>query len=617
MTETTSANDSFEQLLDHLRQARGVDFTAYKRTSLRRRVQKRMQVVGVQTFDAYVDYLELHQEEFEALFNTILINVTTFFRDPEVWSYLDTAILPQLLADRGPSRPLRVWSAGCASGQEAYSIAMLLAERYGIEGLRDHVKIYATDVDDEALKEGRRATFGSRDVEELPPGFREKYFNGDGNGISLNRDLRRAVMFGRLDLLQDAPISRIDLLLCRNTLMYFNAEAQARILNRFSFSIDANGVLALGRAEMLFSHGALFAPVDLQRRVFRVVTKANHRERIGPLGLIGRDVMSNGSAAHSRLRQAAFDSDAAAQIIVDPAGVLVSISGGAREQLSLGPADLGRPLQELEISYRPVDLRSAIDRVAAEKREVVIKEVHHFVAGHPRYFEVTVAPIFDEHRSLLGTRIVFADSTAFHHLQSELTASKQELETAYDELQSTNEELETTNEELQSTVEELETTNEELQSTNEELETMNEELQSTNEELQTMNDELRTRSVDADLMNAYLESVFASLRSGVAVLDREYRVQVWNRRAEDLWGVRSDEVVGVQFLTLDIDLTVAQLAQTLRSVMNGEQNLMEKTIPALTRRGRTIDCLVSVTPLHSSDGNTAGAVILMDEAGHA
>jgi len=295
----------------------------------------------------------------------------------------------------------------------------------------------------------------------------------------------------------------------------------------------------------------------------------------------------------------------------------VSISGGAREQLSLGPADLGRPLQELEISYRPVDLRSAIGRVAAEKREVVIKEVHHFVAGHPRYFEVTVAPIFDEHRSLLGTRIVFADSTAFHHLQSELTASKQELETAYDELQSTNEELETTNEELQSTVEELETTNEELQSTNEELETMNEELQSTNEELQTMNDELRTRSVDADLMNAYLESVFASLRSGVAVLDREYRVQVWNRRAEDLWGVRSDEVVGVQFLTLDIDLPVAQLAQTLRSVMNGEQNLMEKTIPALTRRGRTIDCLVSVTPLHSSDGNTAGAVILMDEAGHA
>ena len=606
--------DNFEQLLEHLRQTRGFDFTAYKRTSLRRRVMKRMQSVGVQTFDAYIDYLELHQEEFEALFNTILINVTSFFRDPEVWSYLDSVILPQLLTNRGPSRPLRVWSAGCASGQEAYSVAILLAERYGIEALRDYTKIYATDIDDEALKEARRATFGERDLQELPPGFREKYFTGDGDRTSLNRDLRRAVMFGRLDLLQDAPISKIDLLLCRNTLMYFNAEAQARILSRFSFSIDTNGFLTLGRAEMLFSHGAMFMPVDLQRRVFRVIAKAHHRDRIGSPGLTGPEAMSNGSSTHTLLRQAAFDSDSVPQIIIDQGGRLVSISGGAREQLALSVADLGRPLQELEISYRPVDLRSAIDRVGAEKRDVVLKEVHHVVGGHPRYFEVTVAPVFDEQHTLLGVRIIFADATALHHLQSELSASKQELETAYDELQSTNEELETTNEELQSTVEELETTNEELQSTNEELETMNEELQSTNEELQTMNDELRTRGVDSDLMNAYLESVFASLRSGVAVLDRDYRVQVWNHRAEDLWGVRSDETVGTQFLTLEIGLPVAQLAQSLRAVMNGEENLIEKTIPALSRRGRTIDCLVSVTPLHSAEGKTTGVIILMDDS---
>jgi two-component system, chemotaxis family, CheB/CheR fusion protein len=239
--------------------------------------------------------------------------------------------------------------------------------------------------------------------------------------------------------------------------------------------------------------------------------------------------------------------------------------------------------------------------------------VHHFVAGHARYFDVAVTPILDQAGALLGIRIVFADSTSLHHLQSELTASKQELETAYDELQSTNEELETTNEELQSTVEELETTNEELQSTNEELETMNEELQSTNEELQTMNDELRTRSVDADLMNTYLESVFSSLRSGVAVLDREYRIQIWNRRAEDLWGVRGDEAVGTQFLTLDIGLPVGQLAQSIRSVMNGEQPIAEKSIASLTRRGRTVDCLVTITPLNS-EGATNGVIILMDEA---
>ena len=613
MAERSEA-ETFEQLLEHLRQTRAFDFTAYKRTSLRRRAMKRMQTVGVETFDAYLDYLELHPEEFEALFNTILINVTTFFRDPDVWAYLDGVILPQLLDQRRDGEPLRVWSAGCASGQEAYSLAMLLAERFGIEGVRDRAKIYATDVDDEALKEGRRATFGARDLEELPPGFRDKYFSPDGSGTSLNRELRRAVMFGRIDLLQDAPISRIDLLLCRNTLMYFNADAQARILSRFSFSLDTNGFLVLGRAEMLFSHTALFMPVDLQRRIFRVIAKANHRDRLAPLALAGRDAMPNGSVPSTRLRLAAFEADAAPQLIVDTSGMLVAISAGAREQLNLTSTDVGRPLQELEVSYRPVDLRSALDRVAADQREVVLKEVHHFVAGHPRYFDVTVTPILGDGRAVIGTRIVFADSTSFHHLQLELTASKQELETAYDELQSTNEELETTNEELQSTVEELETTNEELQSTNEELETMNEELQSTNEELQTMNDELRIRSVDADVMNAYLESVFSSLRSGVAVLDREHRVQVWNRQAEDLWGVRADEVIGTQFLTLDIGLPVGQLAQTIRSIMLGEQTLVERTLPSLTRRGRTIDCLVSVTPLHLSNGEPAGVVILMDGA---
>src|SRR6478736_2493296 len=147
MSERSDA-ESFEQLLEHLRQTRGFDFTAYKRASLRRRAMKRLQSIGVESFEAYVDYLELHPEEFEALFNTILINVTTFFRDPEVWAYLDTVILPQLLDESRGSAPLRLWSAGCASGQEAYSIAMLLAERVGIERVRDRAKIYATDVDD-------------------------------------------------------------------------------------------------------------------------------------------------------------------------------------------------------------------------------------------------------------------------------------------------------------------------------------------------------------------------------------------------------------------------------------------------------------------------------------
>jgi two-component system, chemotaxis family, CheB/CheR fusion protein len=602
---------SFEQLLEHLRQTRGFDFTAYKRTSLMRRVTKRMHVVDVPTFDAYLDYLQLHPDEFLPLFNTILINVTSFFRDPDLWSYIESDIIPQLLERRSPSEPLRIWSAGCAAGQEAYSVAMLLAERLGIEGLRDGTKIYATDIDEDALAEGRRATFHTRDLEGLPPGFAEKYFAVEGDRAVINRELRRAVMFGRIDLLQDAPISRIDLLLCRNTLMYFNADAQRRILSRFSFSLNSDGFLVLGRAEMLFSHTAMFAPVDLPRRVFRVVARANNRDRIGTPGT-GRDNMANEVTSQMRLKQAAFEADPTPLLIVDSLGVLISASAGARQQFGIRAADVGRPLQELEVSYRPADLRSAIDRVAAERHEIVLRDVQQFGTGQPRHYDVTIAPIYDD-QTIAGVRILFADCTAVHRLQAELSVSKQELETAYEELQSTNEELETTNEELQSTVEELETTNEELQSTNEELETMNEELQSTNEELQTINDELRTRTMDADILNGYLGSVFSSLRAGVVVIDEDYRIRVWNRRAEDLWGIRSDEAVGAPFLSLDIGLPVAELGQPIREVMSGQKPGMETTTTATTRKGRSIKCRVSVTPLAVAQGGAPGVILLMED----
>ncbi len=244
----------FDQILDHLRQTRGFDFTAYKRSSLMRRLVKRMQEVGVESFEEYLDYLQVHQEEFGALFNTILINVTSFFRDPDVWAYASSDLLPGLIEQRSNGDPLRVWCAGCASGQEAYTAAMMLAEHVGVNALRERVKIYATDVDEEALTEARQAIYPERQLEDVPEPLVAKYFERSGNQVVFNRELRRAVIFGRHDLIQDAPISKVDLLVCRNTLMYFNADVQNRILRRFYFSLNPGGYLMLGRAEMLFSH---------------------------------------------------------------------------------------------------------------------------------------------------------------------------------------------------------------------------------------------------------------------------------------------------------------------------------------------------------------------------
>ena len=611
----TSPHDlpHFENILHHLQQTRGFDFTAYKRTSLMRRVLRRMQTVGVDSYEAYYDYLQVHQEEFAALFNTILINVTGFFRDQDVWNYLEKTVLPAVLAERRPDEPFRVWSAGCASGQEAYSILMVLGEILGFEAVRERVKIYATDADEEALAEARSGTFPEKSIEDVPALLRGKYFDRGPGRFTFKRELRRSVIFGRHDLVQDAPISRVDFLLCRNTLMYFNTDAQARILARFFFSLNPGGHILLGRAEMLFSHGAMFTPVDLKRRLFRAVARPNHRDRLLLLAETGRELTMNGMSNHNRLREAAFESERMPLVVVDLGGVLVGANAPARATLNIESKDIGRPLQDLDISYRPTELRGPIARAIEERTEVVSRDVPWSANGDKRLYDVIVSPLFDDDRALMGASVSYEDVTEMRALQNELRESKQELETAYEELQSTNEELETTNEELQSTVEELETTNEELQSTNEELETMNEELQSTNEELQTMNDELRNRSTDLNAANSFLESVFGSLRSAVVVVDKDFCVLVWNERAVDMWGVRQDEAQGANLLSLDIGLPVSELRQPIRAVVSDALDFSELTVAATNRRGKPIQCHVNIGPLRQFDRTAHGAILLMEE----
>jgi two-component system, chemotaxis family, CheB/CheR fusion protein len=613
MSRQDEPEPDFERLLEYLRRSRGFDFTGYKRTSLMRRVSKRMQMVGVQGYDDYVDYLEVHPDEFGHLFDTILINVTAFFRDPGAWEAVSEQIIPRLLAGKRPDDPIRLWSAGCASGEEAFTLAMVLAEAIGIEPFRDRVKIYATDVDDDALARARHAGYGPKEVEAIPPEILARYFEASNGRFSFQKDLRRSVIFGRHDLIQDAPISRIDLLTCRNTLMYFNTETQARILDRFHFALNERGFLFLGKAETLLTYNNTFVPIDLKRRIFAKVTRGSLRERLMVMARSGSEEAVNHLVGHVRVREASFDACPIAQLVVDHNGQLAMANDRARVVFGLAPSDLGRPLQDLQISYRPADLRSCIDRAYVERRPVVLPEVEWSVGpGDPSYLDIHVVPLLDPSGTLLGAGITFLDVTASRRLKADLQSSHKELETAYEELQSTNEELETTNEELQSTVEELETTNEELQSTNEELETMNEELQSTNEELETVNEELRQRSDELKQVNIFLESILGSLRGGVVVIDADFLVHVWNEKAVDLWGLRADEVRGKNLLNLDIGLPVEGLKPLLLTCLAGEAAYQEVTLKATNRRGRAIQCRVTCTPMDGLDG-IDGAILQMDD----
>jgi two-component system, chemotaxis family, CheB/CheR fusion protein len=270
----------FENLLVYLRESRGFDFTGYKRATLMRRVRKQMQLLNIESFGDYLDYLEVYPEEFNHLFNTILINVTAFFRDISAWECLSEQVLPNLVKGKKNSDQIRIWSAGCASGEEAYTLAMLIAEMLGVEEFRQRVKIYATDLDEEALNQARQAAYSAKDIQTVPPELRQKYFEPLGNRYVFRQDLRRSVIFGRHDLLQDAPISRLDLLVCRNVLMYFNSETQGRIMARFHFALNDPGYLFLGKAEMLLMHSNIFVPLDLRNRIFTKVSAVNTRDRL-------------------------------------------------------------------------------------------------------------------------------------------------------------------------------------------------------------------------------------------------------------------------------------------------------------------------------------------------
>jgi two-component system CheB/CheR fusion protein len=611
----TEQADSAElaSLLEYLKTHRGFDFGGYKRTSLERRLRKRMDAVGVDAYGEYEDYLQVHPDEFRELFDTILINVTGFFRDQAGWDFLRDDVIPRLLEDTPAEQPIRVWSAACASGEEAYTAAILLAEAMGEEQFRQRVKIYATDVDEDALTAARQGAFPSQALKSVSDNLRDTYFERNGDGYTFRSDFRRSLIFGRNDLVQDAPISRVDLLISRNVLIYFTSEAQARILGRFHFSLRDTGFLYLGKSEMLTAQTEQFTPYNLKWRVYRKVPRGSDRLAIAPQFRFGQAA----SERYSRLVEGSADVSPVAQLTVDRRGLLAAANEVARDVFDIRAVHLGRPLSDLNVSYKPIELRSLLEEAYRERRQVDAGRVNWSSPDGERVFHVHVTPLYSDPEAgeSLGASVTFVDVTSISNLDDRHRAIEDELENAYEELQSTVEELETTNEELQSTNEELETTNEELQSTNEELETMNEELQSTNDELEAMNDEQRERSGEVDRLNLFLEGILGSLGQAVIVVDRDQSIQLWNSAASELWGLSDREVLSQHFLSLDIGFPVEQLKGPIRDALAFQSQSSDVMVDAVNRRGRSFRCRTHVMPLLDSGGDTYGAILLMSEEG--
>ena len=573
----------------------GFDFTGYKMSTINRRVHRRMQDLHIGSIEEYQSLLEADVDEFGALFNTVLINVTGFFRDPAAWQYLEAAVLPGIVERHGPNDPIRLWSAGCASGEEPYSLAMAMANLLGLAEAARRVKIYATDIDLDALETARAAVYPDKVLADMPEDYRQRYLHP----VALNRGsvvipiLRRTVVFGRHDLTSDPPISRVDLLSCRNTLMYLNAETKAAVTPRLHYALGNGGILFLGRAEMVLGTGVgRFSPVSLKQRIFAAVPQAPQ-----PLYAVGAGSMARGyPERHPFDLQAPvppaelierrtpsdhdFEPGIIAELRVDSELIVTGANDAAHDVLAFDALDLGRPLAELPLASHPVDLMGPIQEAIAAGSSRGVGVVRYVTAaGEPVDAEVRILPTLDQHQQVVGASITFDDIRATQRLRQAYRQIHEELETAYEELQSTNEELVTSNEELQSSYEELETSNEELQSTNEELETINEELRSSNDELESTNIDLKTTTEAVGNLNSTLvdanrdlqrygvlhRQVMDNFPAAIVVLNSRLLVTEWNNAAARMWGVGEDEVLDEPFFGLEIGLPLESLQAPVRA----------------------------------------------------
>jgi two-component system, chemotaxis family, CheB/CheR fusion protein len=498
--------------------------------------------------------------------------------------------MPELIADTERAREIRVWSAGCASGEEAYSLAMAFAEALGVDECAKRVKIYATDIDEEVLRDARAGLYQARALESLPGELRDKYFEETGTHFAFRPDLRRRVIFGRHDITRDAPISRLDLLVCRNTLMYFNVETQSHVIDRFHFAVREGGYLFLGKAEMLLLDGNRFEVVSMRQRIFR------RRPGTGvpryPSVPIKLDVIGGQEARElgkkRQLQDLALETAPFAVAGLDTEGIVVLLNNQLRAMFGLTARDLGRPFHELEISYRPVELRSLIEQAYTEHRVVRVSAVERPLGpAEVQYLDIHIQPLWGSDGLRAGVLLMFIDTSVVTRLQLEISRSKEDLDTVHEELQSTNEELEAANEELQSSIEELE----------------------------TMNEEMQLRTAELDEARTFLEGVLSSVAAGVVVLDAELMVRSWNQGAEELWGLRADEVRNQAFFNLDFGLPTADVHDIVQHCLKSGLRAGPVQVRAINRIGRTITCTVTCSPLRGgSEGDSEGAVLLMEES---
>lgn len=605
---------SLKRLLSKVRVRTKLDFSGYKESTLWRRVERRLFANRSATIEAYLEFVEQHPDELDRLAKDILISVTSFFRDREAFAGLEP-VLARVLAAKRPGDEIRIWVPGCATGEEAYSIAIQVHRLLGDQFDQFRVQIFATDVDISAMQVARRGGYSATTIGELPSELVQRYFRPVDDHFEIVKTIRDVVIFARQDLVLDPPFLRLDLISCRNVLIYLQPALQARILSLFHYALLPEGHLFLGKSESVAQQDLLFVPENKEARIFR--RRPDGKRSLSPGAASSAfSADTRGSPAPARLGisrehtivKAVTQIFAPPSVVVNAQMQIQHVLGDASNYLQIPPGraslDLGSLLiRELKVEAQTL-LRSADQKNAAVegRRRLPLRgrsgpmirlSVHPLsVDGSERLFLVSFTPA--ELHVEADRTAQPGDATGSKELEDELIATREHLQTLVEELETSNEEMQALNEEVQAA-------NEELQATNEELEAANEELQSTNEELLTINEELQVKSNELTKANSDLESIQDNVGMPLLVTDRHGYLTRFNAAAESLFKMHRGMIGS--------PLSCLVLPEGMTSVQVCVAAALSNRHPSETRLSSgNSEYLLRVTLNFAADGQPVGAI---------
>ena len=623
--------DSLGKIFPILRKRTGHDFSSYKQSTLVRRIQRRMQVLYIDSVTKYVRKLKSAPEEVDALFKDLLIGVTQFFRDPESFNVLASKVIPTLFQDKEKDAQIRIWVPGCSSGEEAYSLAMLLLEHASNLPSAPKIQVFATDLDIEALDFARKARYPHEIADTISPERLQRFFRPVANGYEVVEEVRSICLFSPHNVIKDPPFSRLDLISCRNLLIYLEADLQKRLLPLFHYALNPSGYLFLGPSENIASRSELFRGINPKHRIFQrkpsVLTAPpqwsgidrSHVMRLQTIAAPSVNVARENNLARS-IERIIIDEYAPSGVVINDQGEVLYFSGNTGKYLEPPSGVPNNKLIAMARHNLRLELRTAVHRAVSTCSEVIRKDVPLTKGRDAEFVDIVVRPLTElgkepdlfivlfnasirRRKATKAVELRFADPDhpVIKQLENELRATREDLQTTIEELETSNEELKSANEELLSMNEELQSANEELQTSKEEIQSANDELQRKIEEVDAANAEL----IKAHAERAHLAAIVQYSEDAILGMTVDGTVTSWNNAAEKMFGFAASEMIGSSIYKIIPPELHEEEGHILDRVKRGQPTQHYET-ERLTKYGRRLNISLSTSPIRDANGIIIG-----------